>query len=74
MQSTAHSLLTPGVPVDAGEESLQEEPHANFHRHHNLEWTYVLLSKRWVIFLIKLGTELVRNRVVKCVRLLTICC
>ena len=61
--------------MDAGEESLEEEPHANFHRHHNLEWTYVLLSKRWVIF----ELQQIRNIIGKeqggqvwC--LLTICC
>lgn len=49
MQPAAHSLLTPGVPLDAGEESLQEEPPADLHRYHHLQWTRVLLSERWVI-------------------------
>lgn len=48
MQPAAHSLPTPGVPLDAGEESLQEEPPADLHRYHHLQWTRVLLPERWV--------------------------
>lgn len=50
MQPAAHRLLTPGVPLDAGEESLQEEPPADLHRYHHLQWTRVLLPERWVIY------------------------
>lgn len=49
MQSAAHRLLTPGVPLDAGEESLQEESPAHLHRYDYLQWACVLLPERWVI-------------------------
>lgn len=50
MQPAAHRLLTPGVPVDAGEESLQEEPPADLQRYRHFQWARVLVfSQRLVI-------------------------